>query len=486
MRYLLRHVVLGLVPLAVSACALDTAPGHEPHAHEPEGVASVTLPLGTTVYEASQASCSTTSVKGLSEQIVAQMNCIIPGAMTAVPNRPNITFGAAAFPYMQPPAKDALVKALDANPSKSMTVNSMFRTVAQQYLLYRWGQLKKCGIGLAAYPGNSNHESGLAIDTSQYSTWKTPLANQGYKWFGNADKVHFDYAGAGIKNLKGKDVLAFQMLWNLNNPGDQITEDGDYGPQTEDRLKKSPADGFAKDPVCGSADGDGDGVTDAKDNCPSTKNANQLDTDKDGAGDACDPDDDGDGVADAADNCPKVSNSDQLDSDKNGVGDACDGDSDSDGISDDIDVCPNVHDPAQLDTDGDGAGNACDDDDDGDGIPDDQDLCPRNPTASQKDTDGDGVGDDCDDDLDGDGIPNLADNCPGVANPDQEDPTGFGDACYPSGPTGPNNTSLRSSGSEGGCQLRAGPAPSGFFALALVLGLLRRRRSASRRLPPMR
>ena len=42
-------------------------------------------------------------------------------------------------------------------------------------------------------------------------------------------------------------------------------------------------------------DGDGDGVPDAEDNCPSVYNPTQTDTDGDGLGDACDSDDDDDG-----------------------------------------------------------------------------------------------------------------------------------------------------------------------------------------------
>jgi probable HAF family extracellular repeat protein len=73
-------------------------------------------------------------------------------------------------------------------------------------------------------------------------------------------------------------------------------------------------------------DSDKDGVTDDKDNCPDDPNPDQVDTDADGVGDACEEaiDSDGDGVADAEDNCPEVANTDQVDGDSDGVGDACD------------------------------------------------------------------------------------------------------------------------------------------------------------------
>lgn len=75
-------------------------------------------------------------------------------------------------------------------------------------------------------------------------------------------------------------------------------------------------------------DGDGDGVPDVIDNCPSDPNPNQIDTDSDGIGDQCDTggvssDRDGDGIIDDEDNCPWVVNADQADEDSDGIGDVC-------------------------------------------------------------------------------------------------------------------------------------------------------------------
>ena len=236
------------LPLFASCAAVP-----EPDAQGDDEVASVDRGDGVssgTVLDASNNSCATASVKGLSAQIIAEANCETPDAFAPVPNLPNLDAGPNVFLNLEKPARDALVATLKAHPEKTMTVNSALRTVAQQYLLYRWYQTGACGISLAAKPGNSNHETGLALDVDESSSWRSSLEGHGFSWLGSSDPVHFDYVGSGAEDLRGLDVLAFQRLWNRNNPQDKIAEDGDWGPGTEARMKKSPANGFAKGASC--------------------------------------------------------------------------------------------------------------------------------------------------------------------------------------------------------------------------------------------
>jgi hypothetical protein len=160
----------------------------------------------------------------------------------------------------------------------------------------------------------------------------------------------------------------------------------------------------------------------------------------------CLPDVDQDGLPDDADNCPFTANPDQIDTDGNHIGDACDVcdgdptpekcgdpccmDPDGDGVPGDdlwmgglaeFDNCPYLWNPDQTDTDGDGIGDACDLcpetpdvlspcgpiclDSDGDGVADfghcsgtETDGCALSPTTALGDVDGDGEPDGCDPD----------------------------------------------------------------------------------------
>jgi len=219
--------------------------GPEPTATEDDAITG-----SGSVEHAVDNSCSTGSVKGLSLQIIKEGRCLNPDAYEKLPSIGNLHLGPNVFPYLEKPARDALVSALKAHPSKSLEVGSMLRTIAQQYLLYRWYEAGRCGIPLAATPGNSNHETGLAFDTNDASAWRSVLGNHGFKWFGSADPYHFDYVGKGASDHGGLDVKAFQVLWNRNHPKDKIATDGDWGPQTEARMKKAPAAGFPIGPSC--------------------------------------------------------------------------------------------------------------------------------------------------------------------------------------------------------------------------------------------
>jgi len=230
-----------------------------------------------------------------------------------------------------------------------------------------------------------------------------------------------------------KQTIPQRQLYTpeLDVDGDGITDALDNCPlvPNPDQLD---SDGNGAGDAC-DGDDDGDGIDDGADNCPRTPNPGQEDLDGDGVGDVCDGDTDGDGLDDLLDNCPLTPNPGQEDLDSDGVGDLCDPDVDGDGIEDGADNCPLAANPAQADLDGDGLGDLCDPDDDGDGVEDGADNCPREVNPGQEDLDGDGVGDLCDPDVDGDGVEDGADNCPLAANPGQADldGDGLGDVCDP-------------------------------------------------------
>ncbi len=119
------------------------------------------------------------------------------------------------------------------------------------------------------------------------------------------------------------------------------------------------------DITCGLTDTDEDGYKDLCDNCSSTPNFDQADSDYDFVGDACDVcpdiaddqfDSDSDDVGEPCDNCPTDFNPDQKDFDADGIGDVCDNEANSKDLSEKPSHLENLaacHD--RIDNDGNGA-----------------------------------------------------------------------------------------------------------------------------------
>ena len=230
------HTALIALGLAVVGCtsAADTS--------DPE--------LGTTesaISVGSEGGCSTAVVMGLSKQIAEEVDCENNSSLAPLAQSSHLHFTSnAVMPYFHPAAKTALIAAAN---SASLQINSGYRTVAQQYLLYKWWREGRCGITAAATPGRSNHESGRAVDLANWSSRINTMAAHGWSHDVPGDPVHFDHLGS--PDARGRDVRAFQVLWNRNHPSDKISVDGEYGPQTGARVARSPATGFAKGSSCG-------------------------------------------------------------------------------------------------------------------------------------------------------------------------------------------------------------------------------------------
>lgn len=204
-------------------------------------------------------------------------------------------------------------------------------------------------------------------------------------------------------------------------------------------------------------DWDCDSWVNASDNCPWTSNPGQEDLDKDGQGDACDPDKDGDQtpalydcndwdatvapfmpeLCDGKDNqCPGFPGAGLIDegcaSGTGGIGGSsggpsqgCANDLDCDTIVDWVDNCPQVYNPPQTNLDNDAYGDACDDDADGDGhlrTVNDCDDMNKFVYVGAPEICGDGRDNDCDGVID--------EGCGGNPNPNPPSGNGYAEITY--------------------------------------------------------
>ncbi|MDB4938627.1 MAG: N-acetylmuramoyl-L-alanine amidase [Labilithrix sp.] len=247
----------------------DDADDADDHA---TGTVSSPLAASDTVATAVAQSCTTASVKALAVQLVEQIQCLRPNTFAKIDNTPGLALGSAVFPYLQTKAAQGLIAAQKARGT-TMSINSALRTLPQQYLLYRWYQTGRCGIGLAASPGTSNHEGAIAVDINDNAGWRASMLGKGFRWLGASDPVHYDFTAGGTVDLRGLSVKAFQRLWNRNHPDDTIAEDGAYGGATATRLAQSPVGGFPKGADCSKPATDAGTATDAGDDPSSTSPA---------------------------------------------------------------------------------------------------------------------------------------------------------------------------------------------------------------------
>ncbi|AFZ13125.1 Peptidoglycan-binding domain 1 protein [Crinalium epipsammum PCC 9333] len=186
--------------------------------------------------------CSTYSVRGLDNQLIAQMNKIRPNLLVRIDSL-NVELGQAVHPWMQAAAKKCLERAIAAR-GQQMIINSAYRTIAAQMLLFLQYKTGRCGITAASPPGNSNHNNASAIDIEDPYGWRSALESNGWRKLGDWDRMHYDCVDNNIQSIKEISVQAFQQLWSMSRPNDKLADDGDYGPATSSRLLYAPAEGF--------------------------------------------------------------------------------------------------------------------------------------------------------------------------------------------------------------------------------------------------
>ena len=198
---------------------------------------------GASVAEHLDTSCDDGVVAGLGRQISQEVGCMSPGALVAFTFDGGLVENAGGImPFLSQAALDSL-RAAASQAGVPIYINSGFRTVAAQYLLYNWWQRGRCDLTLVAPPGDSNHESGRALDIQNYGEVLGAMNANGWSHpYPGDDPWHFDHDGS--PDIRGMDVHAFQRLWNRNHPEDPIDEDGVYGPDTDARLAQAPAEGF--------------------------------------------------------------------------------------------------------------------------------------------------------------------------------------------------------------------------------------------------
>jgi Zn-dependent metalloprotease len=217
-------------------------------------------------------------------------------------------------------------------------------------------------LGALYYAAEANITSG-----NQFIDWRNGVVGIAAQWAQNGTNGFTAHTLCQVRNA----FWAVELGWGdfgcdgFEDPPEDDDDGDGVGGMTDNCImtynpSQADADGDGAGDAC-DPDDDNDGVLDVNDNCDFVPGSNQHDQDYDGKGDICD-DSDGDGFLDVDDNCPDDYNPGQenIDSQLDSDGDACDPDADGDGLSGDNDNCALVPNPDQADSDGDLNGDVCD------------------------------------------------------------------------------------------------------------------------------
>ena len=186
--------------------------------------------------------CNTGGLIGLANQIADILLADQASNVMDVTAHVNLG-GASTIPFLQKAAAQALIAAINEKGSKPSLVHAI-RVLPQQAAVSYWYlHGRKCGIKLAATPGTSPHERGIAIDINNNGAWRAVLKRHNWIWRGTADPAHFNFHGGHDPDFGREGIRAFQKLWNLHN-AEKIEEDGVFGPITLKKLGLSPVEGF--------------------------------------------------------------------------------------------------------------------------------------------------------------------------------------------------------------------------------------------------
>lgn len=201
--------------------------------------------------------CETSSVRGLDAQLIHQVNLLSPGLLVRIDDISNLELGGSVHPWVQKGMRDCLVRMFKKYPDLKLKINSAYRTIVGQALLFSHGQAKRCGINIVSPPGKSNHNNASSFDLENWNgehlgrSIISILEEFGFIWLGRRiknDPMHFDCV-RGCIDMREISIKAFQYLWNFANPSDRLAIDGDYGQLVASRLRNSPIEGFANLPA---------------------------------------------------------------------------------------------------------------------------------------------------------------------------------------------------------------------------------------------